>query len=338
MESVDECSICLEELISNIITLSCNHSYHNKCILRDNIKNCPLCRHPININNFKNLNILDDVDSLTPILINEMSKNYLIDINYFLDNNHIQWDWIAITNNILLNKYNKDAINWNQLTLAVSYIAILNNPELPWNWTLVTHPQLIQLKQQKILIMLQNNISYEGTIDPNWNFDWYSLSYVLPIEFIMTNTYLNFNWRAISNRLPEEFRLANVYLEPTWDPNPFVNIDDSEFNWNSISNQLNINFIIDNKELDFNWYDLTPRLPINFIIENKHLNFNWYILANELSIEFIINNHELNFNWYDISNKLPINFILKHKNKHYNWNVIRPKLSWFDRLLLWISC
>ena len=29
---IDECIICLEELEKNIVTLSCGHKYHLKCI------------------------------------------------------------------------------------------------------------------------------------------------------------------------------------------------------------------------------------------------------------------------------------------------------------------
>ena len=50
---IEECSICKQRLISNVVTLSCGHTYHRECILMwSNIKlDCPLCRR-----NFTNRN------------------------------------------------------------------------------------------------------------------------------------------------------------------------------------------------------------------------------------------------------------------------------------------
>ena len=53
----DDCSICLEEFISDITILSCSHRFHKKCI-NSWIKikpNCPICRIfiPLNCIHFK---------------------------------------------------------------------------------------------------------------------------------------------------------------------------------------------------------------------------------------------------------------------------------------------
>lgn len=53
----DECSICLEELYSNLIILQCNHVFHDDCIQQlmdiENLNKfyCPLCRDTITILN-----------------------------------------------------------------------------------------------------------------------------------------------------------------------------------------------------------------------------------------------------------------------------------------------
>ena len=55
---VDECPICLDELLNkHICILECKHKFHENCITiyvlskRDKIDkvNCPLCRHKINV-------------------------------------------------------------------------------------------------------------------------------------------------------------------------------------------------------------------------------------------------------------------------------------------------
>lgn len=47
MVSVDkECSICLEEMITDIQVLTCKHEFHKKCVQRWCLENnvCPICR------------------------------------------------------------------------------------------------------------------------------------------------------------------------------------------------------------------------------------------------------------------------------------------------------
>jgi len=47
MEGPEKCSICLEDLETNIHVLECNHKFHLACI--QNVRNpeCPLCRAPL---------------------------------------------------------------------------------------------------------------------------------------------------------------------------------------------------------------------------------------------------------------------------------------------------
>ncbi len=46
---MNTCSICLEDLSSNIIELNCKHQYHIECIKQVKNNKCPLCRgHIIN--------------------------------------------------------------------------------------------------------------------------------------------------------------------------------------------------------------------------------------------------------------------------------------------------
>lgn len=43
----ENCSICLEPLIKNVVVTNCNHKYHKKCLKRlkkSNLIECPICR------------------------------------------------------------------------------------------------------------------------------------------------------------------------------------------------------------------------------------------------------------------------------------------------------
>ena len=44
---MSECAICLEKLQTDLITLSCKHTFHRNCILQNCKNSCPLCREPI---------------------------------------------------------------------------------------------------------------------------------------------------------------------------------------------------------------------------------------------------------------------------------------------------
>lgn len=49
---IEDCQICLNKKYKNIWILSCNHSFHTKCIKKwlfeYKQKNCPICRNQIN--------------------------------------------------------------------------------------------------------------------------------------------------------------------------------------------------------------------------------------------------------------------------------------------------
>jgi len=51
VQPIENCSICLEPLTSDILITKCFHRYHKKCIrqmqTRSNNNNCPICRTPL---------------------------------------------------------------------------------------------------------------------------------------------------------------------------------------------------------------------------------------------------------------------------------------------------
>ena len=55
---VEDCIICIEELLNNIVILSCHHRYHYHCIqqwfLKKGLLSCPLCCKEVEIVNIIN--------------------------------------------------------------------------------------------------------------------------------------------------------------------------------------------------------------------------------------------------------------------------------------------
>ncbi len=339
---MDECAICLEYLVG-AIRLDCGHLYHLNCIIEINNLLCPLCRKPFTLKP-GNLSNNFNFDKNNNLILNEsidiISQNYLIDIDYFINNPSIEWNWQLIIKNIIFNKYNKIFINWEKLTLIVPIDCIIESTQLPWIYNL-------RLFEFTNLFIIDNK---------NLNFDWYKLTSQLPIDFIIENKDLNFDWFIrtkefekkfiidnkdlnfdwfiISKNLPIKFIIENKHLQIYWyaitNKLPITFIIENKhlhFNWYDLDERLEIPFIMENKYLQFDWFKLTNRLPIAFIIENKKFYFHWEIISNLLPIKFIIENKNLNFNWYDITNNLPIRFILKNDSKQFNWHLITSKIS-----------
>ena len=76
MEEIEECCICLEDLVTNIAVLNCKHFYHFQCIQQWFQKKkkiiCPLCQRDSEIMNIlhyeeENSEVNDEVDVLLPV-------------------------------------------------------------------------------------------------------------------------------------------------------------------------------------------------------------------------------------------------------------------------------
>lgn len=46
-----ECSICIEPVMKDKLTVSCGHVFHSCCMKKwkERNKNCPLCRHSLDV-------------------------------------------------------------------------------------------------------------------------------------------------------------------------------------------------------------------------------------------------------------------------------------------------
>lgn len=59
VENDQNCSICLSEMIDDIIKIKCNHKFHDRCLDKwiENKNECPICRRHIEIPFCKKINI-----------------------------------------------------------------------------------------------------------------------------------------------------------------------------------------------------------------------------------------------------------------------------------------
>jgi hypothetical protein len=46
-KEIDQCCICLDSLQNDVLTLKCNHKFHDVCLVQINNNKCPLCRKKI---------------------------------------------------------------------------------------------------------------------------------------------------------------------------------------------------------------------------------------------------------------------------------------------------
>ena len=67
INTIQKCSICLEDLSDEIYTLECNHKFHTKCIIkwfRNDNSTCPLCK---DIKTYSNLSYWQKIDTIAEI-------------------------------------------------------------------------------------------------------------------------------------------------------------------------------------------------------------------------------------------------------------------------------
>ena len=81
---MDECSICLDELVGSIVILECKHKYHDICIgtwYESNINFvCPQC------------NLVTDIETIINIEPDPKNNNNIEMIPHFTDNKNVDSD------------------------------------------------------------------------------------------------------------------------------------------------------------------------------------------------------------------------------------------------------
>lgn len=74
------CSICLEELESNVRTLECLHSFHTQCIdtWKNKNRTCPTCRHPFDPVKYKITLSIEPIEYSNTFETTDLSMFYRI--------------------------------------------------------------------------------------------------------------------------------------------------------------------------------------------------------------------------------------------------------------------
>ena len=115
MENITiECSICLNNLDNNIITLHCNHKYHNECMdmwLKYN-NTCPYCRYNLKRDRIPSVlydKIIGPDGDLESLNVNNFNYFYYINPEAYTDEQRAQF-----INEIKLAKQLKDTLRIGQ--------------------------------------------------------------------------------------------------------------------------------------------------------------------------------------------------------------------------------
>jgi len=74
------CSICLEELESNVRTLECLHSFHIPCLenWKQRQRTCPVCREPFDTIKYKVSISVEPLEYINTFEISDLSVFYRI--------------------------------------------------------------------------------------------------------------------------------------------------------------------------------------------------------------------------------------------------------------------
>jgi len=206
------------------------------------------------------------------------NEKYNISFEYLVENSTKKWPWSLFSDKFSLEQ-------------------ILSEPNLPWNW------EVLSSRNPNITQILDN-------IDKPWNFQEIALS-----ENIDYNDFIEYNflWKNVSRKRKTIIRICDVANYPN-------------YNWNFYSLSLsNIRYSVLAQR--FSW-------PLKFNVYNRWSTLkdcedcDWNDIYKRFYIELIENGvwnsgpkkgESVDYGFLSDSNYLDYDYVLKNKDKKWNW-------------------
>jgi hypothetical protein len=219
---------------------------------------------------------------------------------------------INFTISVLLNNPN---IPWDfhivSTVRLISLDDIDNNPDLGWDWKSVFRREDITIEFAKKHHTKVKYINF--SITPN----------LITLDDIENNLDLNWHWGMVS--LHRDINIAFIRRHL-----------DKELSWSSISMSPNItmNIIRNNPDLPWNYGYISsnPNITIEFILENMDKRFNWSALStnNSITIEMVKNNPNLRWNPFFLSANRNLTAEYMEEYKHEFWDFDKISTNSFN--------
>ena len=120
----------------------------------------------------------------------------MLSLEYINQNEHIEWNWYAISQKMYINEWTVDILNkypWCFVELSKNFslpfrLVIETLDNFPWWCSSLSYNSSIDIQY------VISNIQFE------W--DWYGLSrnIAVPLDFILKNAHLSWSWYGVTNR------------------------------------------------------------------------------------------------------------------------------------------
>ncbi len=202
---------------------------------------------------------------------------------------------------------------WNSITMRVTYEEFIENPNLPWRYSILTCLKFITFDY------IKNNL------DNDW--DWYEISERVTYEEFIENPNLPWNYSSLSSNLNIPFEYIKTNLDKSWE-------------WAFVSSRVTHDEFINNLDLPWHYTGLSYNSNISLEDIKKLSTFNLYIssidwrrFSRYVTYEEFINNLNLpwNYKWLSKNLNIPIEYIKNNLNNNSNkkwcWDSITQRFT-----------
>lgn len=178
---------------------------------------------------------------------------------------------------------------------------------------------IINVKKHKKIFYIDNDNVVNNIIivdiikdNPNFKWDWWSLSSVITFDLLIDNLHKPFNWNELSDNLKISWKNIKEHSNLNW-------------NWSILSRREDITLedILQNHNLPWNWeiISLRDNLKWEQIINHIDKKWDWYVLSRRdiITWDIIKNNPKLPWKMSEISKNSNINYKIIEENPSYKW-------------------
>ena len=291
----------------------------------------------------KNIYMEDIFENLDlPWDLNELYNSPNFDFKYVLQYNDFNWNWDCLTSIVdieIIDKYIH--LPWNMKNIFL-------NKTLK-SWFIKKYDYLNKennVNKEKLIYAFPNHLIHNNL---HWSvFDyyfslipqnkWYLITTInghkFPLEFIekilkyfQTN---NINWNSLSNNLNLNIEFIKKFKHQPW--NLLSLFNNKLITIDDIINLFNLNEYVFDSHL---WYKLTSNKNIDLTFIEKHPEFHWDIhrfgsginYRKDLTIEFIDSHSQFSWNWEIISQNIHYKEIENNIDRLWYWREVSKNKS-----------
>lgn len=170
--------------------------------------------------------------------------------------------------------------DWDWLSQNTSIPFIIKYKKLIWNWNIVTRRVDLASINEYILSSIKCYCLFScECVLKEWDWDWsYINNEYLSLENIKRYPKLTWDYYECTQFNDYEFINKNHFLDWNWDI--------IKKNLLLLETEIQKKYLVDYPNLRWNWQRLSERMDLEFINNNNKLKWNWYIINSNIYVKF----------------------------------------------------